>query len=176
MAQVKTQAEYNKIVHDWVVLLTGLNGKNVRPQKYKYGFDLVDERGRPIAQNGLVAMFFASMDGENGAVSYSNINSASAFRSMTISVTLLGEDADKYANQMIALCMTRASIDYLKQFDMAIDGTPTEIPVDRRFNTKWYYKKELRFKFNLVLDYIVPNVASAPDIDSVAVKANGIQN
>lgn len=167
MPTLTTQQQYNKIFHDWVVRLTGLNGANVRPQKHRYGFTLTEPNGKPISFDSLVAMFFCTMQGDDQTKMYSDTNKAEVLQHITLNVTFVGEEADKYANQIQALAQTEQSMTYLKGFGIAIQGEPTETPTDHRYGIKYFYRKTVNFDFNQVVGYTIPNSTGAGDIESV---------
>lgn len=167
-----TIPEYNQIIHDWIVLLTGLSGKNVRPRKYRYGFTLTLPNGKPIAFDSVIASFYIGFNGTNGAIEYDNNISAQTLRTASVSVMFVGEEADAYASQFQALCKTDASRAYLKQNGFAIQGKPTTKQVDKEYAKKWFYRREVALTLNEVLEFEVPNIAVYENISAVPININ----
>lgn len=152
-----TIRQYNKIIHDWIVTLTGLNGSFVRPQKNKYGFQLTDNNGNPITFKSSVAMFYFGFEGDSMDKYYDEPNNANDLRVASVNITFMGDNADILASQMKALSLTAVSREYLANFGFAINGEPDEIMTDKEFASKWFYRRTLRFTLNCTLNFNLAN-------------------
>ena len=152
-----TQRQYNKIMHDWIVLLTGLNGSNVRPQRNEFGFSLVDVNGQPIAFNSTICMFYFGFDGNNITQYYSNVDTNEVAKKGRLSITVVGEQADNYITQIQTLAMCETSRTYLRNNGFAIEGIPQEIINDKEYSSKWFYSRAIEVTFNTVLSFTQPN-------------------
>lgn len=159
-----TQAQYNKIIHDWIVLLTGLNGSNVRPMRYRYGFSLVQANGQPIAFDGMIAMFYIGFQRDNKTNVYVSSIEANTLREASVSIVFVGEEADDYASQFQSLCMANNSLDYLRQNGFAIQGRPSTREIDRNYANKYFYRREVIVTLNSTKNYQIPNASDYNDI------------
>lgn len=163
-----TQREYNKIIHDWIVTLTGLNGSNVRPQKDEFGFSLVDTSGKPIAFDSTICMFYFTLDDAIITKYYTNVDTVQSLKSASVTVTVVGESADQVINQIQSLCMSAKSKNYLYSHGFAIDGDPIELQNDKEYSKKWFYRRTVNISFNIVVEFTPPetplenNIVDAP--------------
>lgn len=164
-----TQAQYNKIIHDWLVMLTGLNGSNVRPMRYRYGFSLVQTNGQPIAFDGMIAMFYIGFQRDNTTNVYLSSIETNTLRLASVSVVFVGEEADDYASQLQSLCMTNRSLDYLRQNGFAIQGKPSTREIDKNYANKYFYRREVVLTLNTTKNYQIPNASDYNDIAEVPI-------
>lgn len=152
-----TIRQYNKIIHDWIVLMTGLNGSYVRPQKNEFGFNLVDNTGKPIAFDSTVCMFYVGFDDRNITNYYKQIDSVQSLKQATVTITVIGTECDNYISQIQSLAMCETSREYLRKNGFAIQGTPVETINDRNYSSKWFYRRTLKVTLNTVLSFDQPN-------------------
>lgn len=153
-----TIRQYNKIMHDWVVLLTGLNGSYVRPQKNEFGFSLTNNDGSPISFNGLVAMFYFGFSSEAQDLYFDDVDSVAQLKTGVISITFVGEDCQQYSNALQANALSETSRTYLESQGFAIQGKPDEIQSDVEYSSKWFYRRTVTAEFNISLDFIPPTI------------------
>lgn len=170
-----TIREYRKIVHDWLVLLTGLSGSNVRPQKEKFGFNLVDSFGKPIAFDGMVCMFYFNFEDTAQDMYFEETDTSAMLKTGALSVTFIGESAEQYANQLQATAMGVASRNYLKSFGFAIQGRPNEIDTTREMAEKWFERRTLKMQFNIALDFVPPNTPLENLVQNVSFLSEGVE-
>lgn len=169
-----TQRQYNKIIHDWIVLLTSIPGQNVRPQKNEFGFNLVDANGKPIAFDSTIAMFYIGFDDRNQTTYYDKVDTVESLKSAVVTITIVGEMADIYINQIQTLCMGNISRAYLKRFGFAIEGDPREIINDKEYSKKWFYRRTLDITLNVAISFTTPNTPSEEDILTIPFEVNGV--
>lgn len=169
-----TQRQYNKIIHDWIVLLTSLPGQNVRPQKNEFGFNLVDANGKPIAFDSTIAMFYIGFEDRNQTSYYDNVDTVESLKSASVTITVVGEMADIYISQLQNLSMGNVSRAYLKKFGFAIEGEPREIMNDKEYSKKWFYRRTLEISLNLAISFTTPNTPSEEDILTIPFEVNGV--
>lgn len=170
-----TIRQYNKIIHDWIVLLTGLSGSNVRPQKDKFGFNLVDTKGKPIAFDSLICMFYFNFEGPAQDMFFSGIDTSSTLKTGALTVTFVGEQADEYVNLLQATSLGNTSRNYLAKNGFAIQGRPNEIDTTRELAEKWFYRRTLKVQFNVAMDFVPPNLPLANNTRSVALFTKGVE-
>lgn len=169
-----TIRQYNKIVHDWVVLLTGLSGSNVRPQKDRFGFELTDPTGKPLAFDSLIAMFYFGFDGEAQTRAFNAVDTIGTLNNASLTLTFLGENCEQYANQLKATAYGVTSRTYLDSMGFALQGEINEIQNDKEYAEKWFRRKTLRISFNVALDFVPPNTPLEYDIDKVPTTVQGL--
>lgn len=169
-----TIRQYNKIVHDWVVLLTGLSGSNVRPQKDRFGFELTDPTGKPLAFDSLIAMFYFGFDGEAQTRAFNAVDTIGTLNNASLTLTFLGENCEQYANQVKATAYGVTSRTYLDSMGFALQGEINEIQNDKEYAEKWFRRKTLRISFNVALDFVPPNTPLEYDIDKVPTTVQGL--
>lgn len=170
-----TIRQYNKIMHDWIVLLTGLSGTNVRPQKNKFGFDLTDNNGKPIAFDSTVCMFYFGFDNNALDRLYGENDTASNLKRATLNITVVGEKCDQYIGQLQAISLGETSRNYLSDNGFSIMGEPEELNADKEYSSKWFYRRSLKITLNCALDFTPANILVGDRvINEVPLNANGI--
>lgn len=167
-----SQREYNKIIHDWIVTLTGLNGSNVRPQKDAFGFALVDVQGKPIAFDSTICMFYFTLDDAIITKYYKNVDTVQSLKSASVLITVVGDSADQVINQIQSLCMSSKSKNYLYQYGFAIDGDPIELQNDKEYSKKWFYRRTVTISLNVVVEFTPPETPLSDDIVNVPLTVN----
>lgn len=170
-----TQREYNKIIHDWIKLLTDVNGSNIRPQRNEFGFGLVDGNGKPIAFYDTIIMFYVGISGENQTVFYEKVDTSQVLKTLSISISVVGENADIETNKIQSLCMGETSRNFLRKYGLAIDGTPNELISDKKYAKKWFYSRTLTLSLNSVVKFTPPNTPISNDISVIPIDLNNKQ-
>ena len=143
-----TIRQYNKIMHDWIMLLVGLSGSMVRPQKDKFGFALVDNQGRPITFDGSLAMFYFGFDGDAMDRYYESNDTARNLKRATLKVTFLGDNSEQLGSQFMATSLGSQSRQYLSKFGFAIMGEPRETMSDKKYASKWFRRRTIEVTLN----------------------------
>lgn len=159
-----TIKQYNKIIHDWIVKLTGISGSNVRPQKNQFGFNLVED-GKPIAFDSTVCMFYVGFSNTN-VTSYYDLDTNNTLKTMNVTITIIGDSCDQDISQIQSLAMTESSRSYLAQYGIAIQGRPTEMISDGKYSKKWFYRRTLQLTMNVKLDFSFPNTTITDIVDA----------
>lgn len=168
------QSQINKVIHDWIQLLTSLNGANIRPQRNKFGFNLVDSKGKPLAFDTTICMFYAGLSDEIIDKQFIDYDSVSMLKSLSVSMTFIGDDADQYATMIQSLAYGRTSRNYLQDFGFALYGDITETINDKEYSEKWYYRRTLNATFNVVVDFKPQSVPDEFSIQSAPINVNNI--
>lgn len=170
-----TIRQYNKLIHDWIVLLTGLSGSNVRPQKNKFGFKLTESNGKPIAFDSEVALFYFSFDGDAMDRVYSDNDTATNLKRASVNITFVGENSEQLASQMQATCLGSISRNYLQENGFAIMGNPELLNTDKEYSEKWFYRRTVKISLNCSLDFTPAN-GSVMEIKEVPITAQWLES
>lgn len=166
------QRQYNKIIHDWLVLLTSLPGGNVRPQKNEFGFALVDATGKPIAFDSMICMFYIGFDDRNIDMYFKDVDTVQSLKNASVTVTFIGEQADQYLNTIQSLAFSNASLTYLRKFKFALEGQPREVINDKEYSEKWFYRRTIIFTLNTVFEFVPNNTPIESDIIEAPIYIN----
>lgn len=148
-----TIRQYNKIMHDWIMLLVGLSGSMVRPQKDKFGFALTDSNGRPLSFEGSLAMFYFGFEGSAMDRFYGSNDTARNLKRASLKVTFMGDTSEQLGSQFMATCLGSQSRQYLSKFGFAIMGEPREIMSDKEFSSKWFRRRTIEVSLNCDIEF-----------------------
>ena len=163
------QSQLNKVIHDWIQLLTNLNGSNIRPQRNRFGFNLVDNTGKPLAFDTTLCMFYAGLNDEIIDKEFINYDSVSMLKSVSVSLTFIGEDADTYATMIQSLAYGITSRAFLRNYGFALYGNITEAINDKEYSEKWYYRRTLNITFSVIVDFKPQNAPAEFNINTVPI-------
>lgn len=171
-----TQSQINKIIHDWILTLTGLSGANIRPQRRKFGFNLVDATGKPLAFDETICMFYVGLQDDIVDKQFIDFDNVSMLKNASVSITFIGEGADIYATTLQSLAYGVTSRNYLKQHGFALSGDITSSINDREYSEKWFYRRTLNATFNIVVNFTPQNVPSSFDIEKIPINVQGLSS
>ena len=149
-----TIRQYNKIMHDWIMLLVGLSGSMVRPQKDKFGFALTDNQGRPISFEGSLAMFYFGFESDAMDRYYTDNDTAKNLKRATLKVTFVGDTSEQLGSQFMATCLGSQSRQYLSNYGFAIMGNPQEVISDKDYSSKWFRRRTINVSLNCSIDFV----------------------
>lgn len=148
-----TIRQYNKVMHDWIMMLTGLSGSNVRPQKDKFGFALTTRDGKPISFESSVAMFYFGFEDSALDRNYSVNDSAINLKRASLNVTFIGDTSENLGSQFMATSLGVQSRQYLEKFGFAIMGNPEEIMTDKEYSSKWFRRRTIKVSLNCKVEF-----------------------
>ena len=164
-----SQSQINQVFHDWIQTLTGINGANIRPQRNRFGFNLVDNQGNPLAFDTTICMFYAGLSDNALDRQFTTYDNVSLLKSVSLSITFIGEDADIYANTIQSLAYGITSRAFLRNYGFALQGNIGETINDKEYSEKWFYRRTLNATFNVVVEFTPQNAPTEFNINTVPI-------